>query len=230
MLALASQFKWPVYHFDDESVFLNGEIQEEVYVEQPAGFVVEGDGDKVYRLKKAPRAWYSKIDANLMAQGFERSQNEHTLYKKVHGDNCVLLVCLYVDDIVYLSSSQALIDEFKHDMHNTFEMKDLGLLNYFLGLQVTQSTDGVFITQKKYNEDMLKQYGMHQCKSEMTPVNSNERLRYNDSTGSTDVKSYKSLVGKLLYLTHTRPEISFAVGLLSRFMSSPTKNNILELG
>ena len=142
----------------------------------------------------------------------------------------MLLVCLYVDDIVYLSSSQALIDEFKHDMHNTFEMKDLGLLNYFLGLQVTQSTDGVFITQKKYNEDMLKQYGLNQCKSEMTPVNSNERLQSNDSTGSTDVKSYKSLVGKLLYLTHTRPEISFAVRMLSRFMSSPTKNNILELG
>ena len=98
---------------------------------------------------------------HLLTRGFKRSQNEHTLYKKVLGDGSVLLVCLYVNDIVYLSSSQALIDEFKHDMQNTFGMTDLGMLNYFLGLEVTQSSDGILITQKKYTEDLLKQYGMH---------------------------------------------------------------------
>lgn len=105
-------------------------------------------------------------------------------------------------------------------------MTDLGKLNYFLGLQVTQRSDGIFITQKKYTEDLLKQYGMHQCKPEMTPMNANERLQFTNSTESADVKSYRSLVGKLLYLTHTRPDISFAVGMFSWYLSKPTKQHL----
>lgn len=121
LLAISSQQQWPIYQLDVKSAFLNGEVQEDVFVDQLEGFVIEGSKDKVYKLRKAlyglkqaPRAWYSRIDHYFIHHGFERSVNEPTLYKKKEkGSNDMLLVCLYIDDIIYLGSSQLLIDEFK---------------------------------------------------------------------------------------------------------------------
>lgn len=99
-----------------------------------------------------------------------RSQNEHTFYKKSVGSNATLLVCLYVDDIIYMSTSQDLIEDFKSDMKNTFEMSNLGVLNYFLGLEVKQERDGIFVTQKKYVEDLLEEFNLIHCKAAATPM------------------------------------------------------------
>lgn len=230
LLALVAHKGWPVYHFDVKSAFLNGDILEVVYVEQPVGFEVRGEETKVlklnkalYGLKQAPRAWYAKINGYFQSQGFVRSLNEHTLYKRIEGDDHILLVCIYVDDIVYLSSSEEMVKKFTQEMEMTFEMSDLGLLNYFLGLEVKQTEDGVFISQKRYAEESLKLFQMHQCKSVTTPMNVGEKLQIDDGTGNADSRSYRSMIGRLLYLTHTRPDIIYTVNLLSRFVNKPSR-------
>lgn len=140
------------YHFDVKSTFLNGEIAKDVYAEQPKGILIKGKEDSVhklnkalYGLKQAPRAWFRKIDTYLIKLGFKRSPNAHTFYKKTNGEEKILLVYIYVDDIVFMGSSTALIEELKNHMKETFEMLDLGQLNYFFGLEVMQSFDGVFV-------------------------------------------------------------------------------------
>lgn len=233
ILALAAQFQLPVFQFDVKSAFLNGDLNEEVYVAQPQGLVVDGAANKAYRLRKAlyglkqaPRAWYSKIDSLFRESGFKRSENEPTLYLKQQGNGEFLLVCLYVDDIIYLGSSQSLIDDFKSCMMRTFEMTDLGLLKYFLGLEVLQSKEGIFVCQKKYAVDMLKRFNMANCETSATPMNINEKLQCEDGTEKANPSVFRSMVGGLNYLTHTRPDISFSVSAVSRFLHSPTKQHL----
>lgn len=155
-LALAAHFKWNVYQFDVKSAFLNGDLKEEVYVTQPEGFIVNGKEEKVYKLKKAlygfkqaPRAWYTKIDSFFRENGFVRSENEHTLYLKRNGIHDFLVVCIYVDDMIYTGSSNSLLREFKLCMMRKFEMTDLGKLHYFLGMEVKQGTNGIFFVTKE---------------------------------------------------------------------------------
>ena len=137
----------------------------------------------------------------------------------------VVLVSLYVDDMIYTGSSMQLIEEFKTSMMSKFEMTDMGKLSYFLGLEVKQSNKGIFVSQQKYAVDLLKQVGMIHCKPDSTPMNVNEKLTAEDGSGLADARRYRSIVGRLIYLTHTRPDLSFAVGLLSRFMHHPTKHH-----
>ncbi|CAL5390436.1 unnamed protein product [Camellia sinensis] len=230
IFALAAQLQWPVYQLDVKSAFLNGDLQEEVYVTQPEGFMIEGKETKVYKLRKtlyglkqAPRAWYSKIDGYFQQNGFLRSENEPTLYVKKEGKNDFIIICLYVDDIIYTSSSSSFVAEFKSRMMHEFEMSDMGLLHYFLGLEVQQAEDGIFISQRKYAKDLLNKFGMLNCKPATTPMNINEKLQCEDGAEMADASRFRSLVGGLIYLTHTRPDIAFSVGMISRFMQHPSK-------
>ncbi|KAI3721795.1 hypothetical protein L2E82_32813 [Cichorium intybus] len=232
ILAVAAQEQWKLHQFDVKSAFLNGELKEEVYVSQPPGFESNTEPHKVFRLRKAlyglkqaPRAWYSKIDNFFNKNGFQRSQNEPTLYIKREGTDNLLIVSLYVDDMIYTGSSIRLIHEFQESMKKMFDMTDLGELQYFLGLEITQTKKGIFMSQKKYVEDTLKRFNMQGCKIASTPMNINEKLRSEDETGLTDASVYRSLVGRLIYLTHSRPDICFAVGVLSRFMHRPTRHH-----
>jgi len=138
MLAIVVQYKWLVYRMDVKSTFLNRNL-EEVYVEQPQGYEIPGQEEKVYRLrkelhglKKALRAWYSSIDSYLTQNGFQRSENESTLYIKSNQEGNVLIVCLYVDDLIFRGNFG--IEEFKSVMKDEFEITDLGLMIYFLGI------------------------------------------------------------------------------------------------
>ncbi|GKU86114.1 hypothetical protein SLEP1_g683 [Rubroshorea leprosula] len=148
VIALAAQMKWKIFQFDVKSTFLNGWLEEDVYVEQPEGFIVRGKEEKVYKLKKAlyrlkqaPRTWYGRLDSYLHDNDFHRNENEPTLYVKVKGGD-ILIICVYVDDIIYTGSSNILIEEFKKNMSEEFkknmsvefDMSDLGLLHYFLRL------------------------------------------------------------------------------------------------
>jgi len=153
--ALAAQLSWPIFQFDVKSTFLNGDLEEEAYVLQPEGFVICGEEEKVYRLKKAlyglkqaPRVWYFKIDSYFQENGFERSMNEPTLYFKGEGENDFVVVYLYVDDMIYMGSSESAVVESKACMVNKFEMSGLGLLHYFLGLKVKQGANGIFISKE----------------------------------------------------------------------------------
>ncbi|XP_052172111.1 uncharacterized mitochondrial protein AtMg00810-like [Diospyros lotus] len=142
--------------------------------------------------------------------------NEPTLYVKKEGKNDLIIVCLYVDDIIYPSSSSSLVDEFKSQMMNEFEMSDMGLLHYFLGLEVHQAEDGIFLSQRKYVRDLLSKFSMVNCKPPATPMNINEKLQHEDGVEMVDAKKFRSLVGGLIYLM--RPDLAFLVGVISRFM------------
>ncbi|GJW58649.1 retrovirus-related pol polyprotein from transposon TNT 1-94, partial [Tanacetum coccineum] len=153
-------------------------------------------GKALYGLKQAPRAWYSKIDEFFHKEGFERS------------------------------SSLQLISEFKQSMMNTFDMTDLGELHYFLGLNIVQGKSGIFLSQEKYVIDTLEKFNMAGCKTACTPMNIGEKLQHEDGTEAADGTLYRSLIGRLIHLTHSRPDISFSVGLLSRFMHKPSKHHL----
>jgi transposase InsO family protein len=230
LIALAAQKRWSIYQLDVKSAFLNGVLEEEIYVEQPQGFVVKGNEGKVLRLRKAlyglkqaPRAWYSRIDQYFMDRGFRRSKSEPTLYIKTQGQHDTLIVSLYVDDLIFTGNNMKMIAGFKEDMMNTFEMTDLGLMNYFLGIEVKQQEEGIFICQKKYTEGLLKKFKMNDCKPVATPLVTNEKLQKDDGSPEADASHYRSLIGSLLYLTATRPDIMFATSLLSRFMQKPSQ-------
>ncbi|GKA12410.1 retrovirus-related pol polyprotein from transposon TNT 1-94 [Tanacetum coccineum] len=186
---LAAQKQWKVVQFDVKSAFLNGDLQEEVYVSQPPGFENCDDLFKVFRLKKAlyglkqaPLAWYSKIDEFFHKNRFERSIHEPTLYLKKQGMNDFMIVSLYVDDMIYTGSSIHLVSEFKRSMMNMLDMTDLGELHYFLGLEVVQTNGGIFMSQKKYVEDTLQKFNMVGCKIAVTPMNISEKLEAEDGT------------------------------------------------
>ncbi|KAD6796057.1 hypothetical protein E3N88_06953 [Mikania micrantha] len=229
ILSLAAQSGWVVYQFDVKSAFLNGVLEEEVYVEQPLGFIVKGSEEKVYRLhkalyglKQAPRAWYSRIDGYLVSHGYNRSMNEPTMYTKEGKGTDFIVICVYVDDIIYTGSSQVLIEEFKKTMVDEFDMTYIGKLQYFLGLEVDQKGNGIFLSQRKYAIDLLKKFCILTCKAAVTPMNANDKFVLEDGSDLMDEYRYRSLVGGLMYLTHTRPDIGFAVGIISRFMHKPT--------
>lgn len=208
--AIGAQKHWRIYQLDVKTAFLNGELKEEVYVSQPEGFIIKGKEECVYKLQKAlyglrqaPRACYSRIDDYFHQIGFKRSLNEPTVYTKHQGSSGVILLCLYVDDIIYMESSIDILMEFKCNMMKTFEMTDLGELKYFLGLEVKQAEGSLFVSQKRYAEDMLRNSGMLHCKFIATPMNSNEKLKSTDSSGNADQTRYRRFVGGLLYLTRT---------------------------
>ena len=144
--------------------------------------------------------------------------------KKVDVD--FLVVCLYVDDMIYIGSSKLIISEIKFSMMRKFEMSDLGLLHYFLRLEVNQNFDGIFISQRKYATNFLNWFNMLNCKSTPTPMNDNEKLVVDDEIGMSSARCYKSIVDGLNYLSHTGPDITYAVSVVSGFMHGPTKHHL----
>jgi len=151
LLALAAQGGWEVHHMDVKSAFLNGDLTETVFVQQPPGFIV-GNGDKVlklrkalYGLKQAPRAWNSKLDKELVALGFVRSKLEHAVYKRSN-KNSFLIVGVYVDDLIISGPNAIDITQFKQEMRKKFSMSDLGLLSYYLGIEVKQGDGGITLS------------------------------------------------------------------------------------
>lgn len=233
VLAMAAQNFWFIYQLDVKSAFLHGELKEEVYVDQPLGYVRKGEEDKVYKLKKAlyglkqaPRAWYSRIDSYLAKEGFHKCPHEHTLFLKLENGK-MLILCLYVDDLIYTGNDEGMVEDFKRKMMNEFEMSDLGLMHFFLGIEVKQSSVGIFISQKKYALEILDRFKMKDCNVVFTPVECGLKLRRNDEGKKINATLYKQMVGSLMYLTSTRPDIMHGVSLISRYMENPTESHLL---
>lgn len=174
----------------------------------------------MYGLKQTPRAWYTRIDGYFHNSGFQRSKSEPILYYKKQGED-ILRVCLYVHDLIYMGSNSELIDEFKAAMMKEFEMDDFGLMHYLLGMKVHQNSDEIFICQTKYAKDMLKKFGMVDCKPVSTPIAHGELLYKNDGIEKTNKTEFRSIVGSLMFLTNIRPDIGYAVLLVSRYMCEP---------
>jgi len=174
----------------------------------------------LYGLKQAPRTWYSRIDSYLLKKEFEKCEGEPTLYIK-EKDGKILIVVLYVDDVIFTGNDDHLIEKFKSVMKEEFEMTDMGLLRYFLGIEVDQNENGIFISQARYINQVLGRFNMQECKAAITPTVMGLKPSREDNTKDFDPSLYKSVVGSLMYLTATRPDIMFAVSLISRFMERP---------
>jgi len=209
LLALAAQLGRKIHQLDVKSAFLNGYLEEEIFVQQPQGFSIKGKEDKVYLLKKAlyglkqaPRAWYSRIDAHLLSLGFTKSLSESTLYIRKE-DSDLTIVSLYVDDLLVTGSNLNLINLFKTEMMEVFEMTDLGEMFYFLGMEIQQKGHEVFICQQKYAKEILIKFKMEECKSTTTPMSQKEKFCKDDGAEKVDEGLYRSLIGCLMYLTAT---------------------------
>jgi hypothetical protein len=232
VISIAAQKSWVIYQLDVKSAFLHGEITEEVFVEQPPGYEQKGHEAKVYRLKKAlyglkqaPRAWYSRIETYFSKEGFIKCPYEHTLFIKTAGGGKILILCLYVDDLIFTGNDNAMFEEFKKSMKTEFDMTDLGRMKYFLGIEVLQKADGIFITQRKYAQEILERFNMAQCNSVHNPVVPGFKLTKDEEGVAADSTVYKQIVGSLMYLTATRPDLMFSVSLISRYMERPTDSH-----
>lgn len=228
IIALAAQRNWEIHHLDVKSAFLNGELSEEVYVSQPEGFVVKGKEHKVYKLSKAlyglrqaPRAWNIRLDKSLKSIGFERCSHDQAVYTR-NKKGCLLIVGVYVDDLIVTGSSEREISEFKEQMMKEFEMSDLGLLAYYLGIEVSQKKEGVLLKQTTYAKRILEEFGMNECNPTACPMDPKLKLEKDEDGEPIDPTQFRRIVGSLRYLTHTRPDLSFSVGLISRHMQKPT--------
>lgn len=231
VIAAAAHYGWVVHQMDVKSAFLNGQLEEEVYVAQPPGFQVPNAEDKVcklkkalYGLKQAPRAWYKRIDSFFLEHGFYRSKSEANLYVLSEEAKRVLIV-LYVDDLVITGDHEENIRKTQEWLSQEFEMTDLGLLHYCLGIEVWQKPHNIFISQQRYVRELLIAFGMSECKSVVTPMEGNTKLSVDDPSEQVDGKLYRRLVGSLIFLCNTRPDISYAVGVLSRFSNKPRENH-----
>ncbi|GJT31603.1 putative ribonuclease H-like domain-containing protein [Tanacetum coccineum] len=234
-LAYASFMGFLVYQMDVKSAFLYGTIEEEVYVTQPPGFKDPDHPDKVYKVVKAlyglhqaPRAWYETLANYLLGNGFKRGKIDHTLFiKKQKGD--ILLVQVYVDDIIFGSTNKELCTGFEKLMKEKFQMSSMGELTFFLGLQVQQKEDGIFISQDKYVAKILKKFNYTDVKSASTLVDLEKPLVKDGDADDVDVHLYRSMIGSLMYLTASRPDIMFAVCACARFQVTPKTSHLLAV-
>ncbi|GJR51030.1 putative ribonuclease H-like domain-containing protein [Tanacetum coccineum] len=231
-LAFASYLGFMVYQMDVKSAFLYGRIDEEVYVTQPKGFVDPQHPKKVYKVVKAlyglhqaPRAWYATLSTFLLNHGYRRGTIDKTLFLKKHKSD-IILVQVYVDDIIFGSTKKAWCDEFEALMKGEFEMSAMGELTFFLGLQVQQRPDGIFISQNKYVKEILQKFDLENVRTATTPYEASKPKSKNEPDSPVNVHLYRSMIGSLMYLTASRPDIMFAVSACSRNQVTPTTSNL----
>jgi hypothetical protein len=228
LFALTAQKGWRVHHMDVKSVFLNGDLKEEVYVHQLPGFAIPGKESKVlclrkalYGLRQAPWVWNAKLNSTLKGMGFGQSPHEAAIYQRGNGRN-TLLVGVYVDDLVITGTKDAEVAVFKEEMKATFQMSDLGLLSFYLRIEVHQGDSEIMLWQTAYAKHVVELAGLTDCNPALTPMEERLKLSHDSTMEEIDATQYRCLVGSLCYLAHTRSDIAFFVGYVSRFMQRPT--------
>jgi hypothetical protein len=180
----------------------------------------------LYGLKQSPRAWFGRFTKVMRSLGYKQSQGDHTLFVKHSGSVGVCVLLVYVDDIIVTRDDFAGIANLKQQLVKEFEIKDLGKLKYFLGIKVARSKHGIFISQQKYVLDLLKDTGMLGCKLVETPIEQNHRLGEFPEEVAVDKGSYQRLVWRLIYLSHTRPDIAYVVSVVSQFLHNPKETQL----
>ncbi|GJV24644.1 retrovirus-related pol polyprotein from transposon TNT 1-94 [Tanacetum coccineum] len=231
-LAYAAHMNMVVYQMDVKTTFLNGILREEVYVSQPKGFVDPDYPDHVYKLKKAlyglkqaPRAWYDLLSSFLLSQKFSKGIVNPPLFIRKDG-NDMLLVQIYVDDIIFAFTKPELYDTFSDIMSSKFKMSMMGKLSFFLGLQISQSPRGIFLNQYKYALESLKKYGMDTCELVDTPMVERSKLDEDTKWIAVDPSRYRGMIGTLMYLTGSRPDLQFVVCMCTWYQAKPTEKHL----
>nr|GEV36426.1 retrovirus-related Pol polyprotein from transposon TNT 1-94 [Tanacetum cinerariifolium] len=232
LLAYACALDFKLFQMDVKSAFLNGFINEEVYLAQPPGFIDFEKPDHVYKLKKAlyglkqaPKAWYDRLKAFLIKHEYKIRMVYNTLFTKKKSLN-LIIVQIYVDDIIFGSTYQDMCGEFAKIMHDEFEMSMMGELNFFFGLQIKQMEDGIFFNQSKYIKEMLKKFGLEDSKPIKTPMSFDTKLTKDKECESIDSTKYRGMIYSLLYLTTNRPNIMFSICLCARFQEAPKTSHL----
>ncbi|GJY98579.1 retrovirus-related pol polyprotein from transposon TNT 1-94 [Tanacetum coccineum] len=213
-------------------MFFNGILKEEVYVGQPTGFVSKQYPDHVYALdkalyglKQAPRAWYDVLLKFLIDIGFQKGSIDTTLFIKKKGKH-IMLIQIYVDDIIFGSTNPKHCTKFSDLMVKKFEMSMMGEMKFFLGLQVNQFSNGIFINQSKYILDILKRFGMENCDTVPTPMVEQAKLKLDLVRKPIDHTDYCSIIGLLMYLTLSRPDIMFATCMCARYQANLNEHHV----
>jgi hypothetical protein len=231
MISIAANRKWKLYQLDVKNAFLHGDLQEEVYMSIPPGFNSNETEGKVCRLKKSlyglkqsQRAWFGRLCKEIRSLGYRQSNADHTLFF-MHRNDKITLLDVYVDDIVITGNDDEEIRCLKKTLAKSFEVKDLGYLHYFLGIEVAYSAQGIYLSQRNYVLDLLAETGMLECRPASTLIEQNHGL-IADSGDPVDKGRYQRLVGRLIYLSHTRPDIAYAVSIVSRYMHDPRSGHL----
>ncbi|KAL8135551.1 hypothetical protein AgCh_010260 [Apium graveolens] len=225
LLAIAAHKGWKLFQLDVNNAFLHGDLQEEVYMLVPPR--MPNPHQKVcrlikslYGLRQASRQWFSKLVSELLYIGYTQSKNDYSLFIKKQAD-LITIVAVYVDDIILTGNDNHNINNLKVHLDKVFNIKDLGFLSYFLGLEIGYLSTGISLTQKKFTTKLLQAAGITDSKSVVTPLPLHLKLQADEGDLYHDPSHYRCLVGKLNFLTHTRPDLSFTVQHLSQFLKSP---------
>uniref|UniRef100_A0A2N9FEL3 Reverse transcriptase Ty1/copia-type domain-containing protein n=1 Tax=Fagus sylvatica TaxID=28930 RepID=A0A2N9FEL3_FAGSY len=228
ILSLAAQNQWPLRQLDVSNAFLHGLLKESVFMAQPLGFIDSTQPSHVcklhkslYGLKQAPRAWFERFTSHLLTLGFTASLADASLFVLHHGSTTVYLL-LYVDDIIITGNNSTAISDIISQLSAAFELKDLGPLRYFLGLQIDYKKVGLFVHQHKYITDLLHKFQMTDCKASPTPIATTPPISTDNNDALSDPTPFRSLVGALQYATFTRLDIAFAVNRVCQFMHKPS--------
>ncbi|PNY03100.1 retrovirus-related Pol polyprotein from transposon TNT 1-94 [Trifolium pratense] len=232
LLAVAAAQNWPLYQLDVNTAFLHGDLNEEVYMQPPPGLSLPHSNlvcklqRSLYGLKQASRQWNTKLTETLTASGYVQSKSDYSLFTK-QASSGLTIILVYVDDLVLGGTDSNEIQNIKALLDEKFSIKDLGYLKYFLGFEVARTQAGISLCQRKYALDLIQDAGLLGAKPCSTPMQPQLQLHKSSGQAISEPTSYRRLIGRLLYLTHSRPEIAYAVSKLSQFLDKPTNEHML---
>lgn len=229
-LRVAAERGYEVHQMDVHKAILHGDLEEEIYMKLTLGFTSSKKNQVcllhklIYGLKQTPRCWFAKLSTTLQAYGFTTSRSYYSLFTMTDKGS-ELRVLVYVDDLIIAGNKPEIIAKFKDYLSSCFHMKDLGFLKYFLGIEVARNRSGFYLCQRKYTLDIIDETGLLGAKPVDFPVSQNHRLFLSDTPLLSDPAPYRRLIGRLIYLKVTRPDLSYAVHTLAQFMQEPREEH-----
>ncbi|GJX47589.1 zinc finger, CCHC-type containing protein [Tanacetum coccineum] len=228
LIAMALIHNLIIHQMDVKTTFLNGDLDEEVYMNQPQGFIMLGNENKVcklinslYGLKQTPKQWHQKFEEVVLSNGYLLNHAEKYVYRKFDETDKGVIICLYVDDMLIFGTDQVQVDLTNEFLSSRFSMKDMGKANVILGIRIKHESNGIAISQSHYIENVLKKFNYFDCTTVSTPMDTSEKLMPNNGQ-TVSQREYSRVIGCLMYaMTCTRPDITFVVGKLSKYTSNP---------